>query len=103
MPYGSHRSARQCQRTRAGDARCQRPRRPLDQHDPRPLCPACRHVAPLRHRQAELATCRQACAQRARELLASSDMAVLQVDLTVPPPTPAGCKRPPTAAPSVRG
>jgi hypothetical protein len=95
----AHRSARQRQRTCADcDARCQRPLPPLDEHDPRPLCPACRHVALLRRRQAELATSRLACAERARELLASPQAAVLQVDLVVPPPTPAGRKRPPTAA-----
>jgi hypothetical protein len=95
----AYRSARQRQRTCADcHARCQRPLPPLDEHDPRPLCPACRHVALLRRRQAELATSRQACAERARELLASPHTAVLQVDLTVPPPTPAGRTRPPTAA-----
>jgi hypothetical protein len=79
-------------------AHCQRPLPPLSDQHPRPLCPACRHVAQLRRRQAELATSRLACAQRARELLGWHDAAVVQVDLTVPPPTPAGRKRPATAA-----
>ncbi len=80
------------------DARCQRPLPPLDPDDPRPLCPACRHVALLRRRQADLAADRLVCAQRAGELLAWTGAAVLQVDLHVPPPTPAGRRRPPTAA-----
>ncbi len=79
-------------------AHCQRPLPPLDADDPRPLCPACRHVALLRRRQAQLANARLGCAQRARELLGWPDAAIVQVDLTVPPPTPAGRKRPPTAA-----
>lgn len=80
------------------DARCQRPLPPLDADDPRPLCPACRHVALLSRRQAELGADRLVCAQRAGELLAWTGAAVLQVDLHVPPPTPAGRRRPPTAA-----
>ena len=80
-------------------ARCQRPLPPLDpDQDRRPLCPACRHVALLRRRQAQLAAARPAIAARAAELLAWPDGAVVQVDLTVPPPTPAGRRRPPTAA-----
>jgi hypothetical protein len=79
-------------------ARCQRPLPPLSDQDPRPLCPACRHVALLRQRQAELATTRMVCAQRAAELLGWPDAAVLQVDLTVPPPTPGRRNRPVTAA-----
>jgi hypothetical protein len=78
-------------------ARSQRPLPPLDADDPRPLCPACRHVALLR-RQAQLAADRQLIAERARELLGWPDAAVIRVDLTVPPPTPAGRRRPPTAA-----
>jgi hypothetical protein len=80
------------------DARCQRPLPPLSEQDPRPLCPACRHIAQLRQRHAQLAQARLACAQRAGQLLGWSDAAIVQVDLTVPPPTPAGRPRPPTAA-----
>jgi hypothetical protein len=80
------------------DARCQRPLPPLDADDPRPLCPACRHFALLRRRQAELGADRLVYAQRAGELLAWTSAAVVQVDLTIPPPTPAGRRRPPTAA-----
>jgi hypothetical protein len=80
-------------------AHCQRPLPPLDADDPRPLCPACRHVARLRRRQAELAAAPQpVIAERARALLAWTGAAVVQVDLHVPPPTPAGRRRPPTAA-----
>jgi hypothetical protein len=88
---GRQRTCAQC------GARCQRPLT-LDPNDRRPLCPACRHVARLRRRQAELAAARQLCAKRARELLAWSNGAVLQVDLHIPPPTPAGRRRPATAA-----
>jgi hypothetical protein len=79
-------------------ARCQRPLPPLSDQDPRRLCPACRHIAQLRRRQAELQQTRLACAERAHQLLGWHDAAILQVDLTVPPPTPAGRNRPPTAA-----
>jgi hypothetical protein len=78
-------------------ARCQRPLT-VDPNDHRPLCPPCRHVARLRRRQAQLAQARPLIAERARELLAWTGAAVLQVDLHVPPPTPAGRRRPPTAA-----
>jgi hypothetical protein len=88
---GRQRTCAQC------GARCQRPLT-VDPNDRRPLCPACRHVARLRRRQAELGAARQLCAERARELLAWTGAAVLQVDLHVPPPTPAGRRRPPTAA-----
>jgi hypothetical protein len=71
---------------------------PLSQDDRRALCPACRHVALLRRRQAELAASRLVCAQHARELLGWHDAAIVQADLTVPSPTPAGRKRPATAA-----
>jgi hypothetical protein len=91
------RSARQ--RTCAGcGAHCQRPLT-VDPEDRRPLCPACRHLARLRRRQAQLAQARLLIAERARELLAwGSGAAVVQVDLHVPPPTPAGRRRPATAA-----
>ena len=78
-------------------AHCQRPLT-VDPNDRRPLCPACRHVARLRRRQAQLAEARPFIAERARELLAWTGAAVVQVDLHVPPPTPAGRRRPPTAA-----
>jgi hypothetical protein len=80
------------------DARCQRPLPPLSEQDPRPRCPACRHIAQLRQRQAQLAQARLACAERAGQLLGWSDAAIVQADLTVPPPTPAGRTRPATAA-----
>jgi hypothetical protein len=78
-------------------AHCQRPLT-VDPGDRRPLCPACRQVARLRRRQAQLADARPLIAARARELLAWTAVAVVQVDLHVPPPTPAGRRRPPTAA-----
>ena len=78
-------------------ARCQRPL-PLDPDDRRPRCPACRQLARLRTRQAQLAQARPHLAARAAELLSWPDAAILQVDLTVPPPTPAGRRRPATAA-----
>jgi hypothetical protein len=79
------------------DARCQRPLT-VDANDRRPLCPPCRHVVRLRRRQAQLAQARLLIAERARELLDWPGAAVVQVDLHVPPPTPAGRRRPPTAA-----
>jgi hypothetical protein len=93
-------AARSGRQRRCADcgACCQRSLPPLDQDDPRPLCPACRHVALLRRRQAEAAAARPICAQRARELLGWPHAAVIQVDLTIPPPTPGGRRRPPTAA-----
>jgi hypothetical protein len=93
-------AARSGRQRRCADcgACCQRPLPSLDADDPRPLCPACRHLALLRRRQAELAADRLVCTQRARELLAWTGAAVIQVDLTIPPPTPAGRRRPPTAA-----
>jgi hypothetical protein len=78
-------------------AGCQRPLT-VDANDRRPLCPACRHIARLRHRQAQLAAHRPLIAERARELLAWPGAVIVQVDLHVPPPTPAGRRRPPTAA-----
>jgi hypothetical protein len=78
-------------------AHCQRPLT-LDPNDRRPQCPACRHIALLRRAQTKAAKARQESATRAAELLAWTDAAVVQVDLTVPPPTPSGHKRPPTAA-----
>jgi hypothetical protein len=94
LAAGTERSGRQRACAQYG-ARCQRPLT-VDPNDRRPLCPACRHVARLRRRQTEAATARQLCAQRARELLAWTGAAV-QVDLHVPPPTPAR-RRPATAA-----
>jgi hypothetical protein len=88
---GRQRTCAQC------GARCQRPLT-VDPNDRRPLCPACRHVVRLRRRQAQLTEARPLIAERARELLAWTGAAVLQVDLHVPPPTPAGRRRPPTAA-----
>jgi hypothetical protein len=92
-------AARSGRRRRCADcnARCQRPLT-VDPNDRRPLCPACRHLARLRRRQAQLAETRPLIAERARELLAWPGAAVLQVDLTVPPRTPAGRRRPPTVA-----
>jgi hypothetical protein len=78
-------------------ARCQRPLT-VDPGDRRPLCPACRQVARLRARQAQLAKARPHLAARAAELLGWTDAAVVPVDLHTPPPTPAGRKRPPSAA-----
>ena len=69
-------------------ARCQRPLL-LDPEDRRPRCPACRQLARLRARQAQLAHARPLLAQRAAQLLGWTDAAILQVDPTVPPPTPA--------------
>jgi hypothetical protein len=79
------------------DARCQRPLT-VDPDDRRPLCPACRHVARLRRRQAQLTATRPRIAERARELLGWTGAVVVQVDLDVPPPTPAGRRRAATAA-----
>jgi hypothetical protein len=88
---GRRRSCAEC------GAHCQRPLT-VDPHDRRPMCPACRHLARLRHRQAQLAAARPHIAERARELLAWPDAIAVQVDLHTPPPTPAGRRRPPTAA-----
>jgi hypothetical protein len=91
------RSGRQRTCTQCG-AHCQRPLT-VDPTDRRSLCPACRHLARLRRRQAELAATRPFIAARARELLAwGAGAAVVQVDLHVPPPTAAGRRRPATAA-----
>jgi hypothetical protein len=80
-------------------ARCQRPLPPLQEAPGSgPLCPACRHIALLRRAQVEAARARQRSATRAAELLTWADAAVVQVDLTIPPPTPSGRKRLPTAA-----
>ncbi|SRR6266511_10653 len=79
-------------------AHCQRPLT-VDPQDRRPLCPACRHLARLRRRQAELTADGPFIAARARELLAwGTGAVVVQVDLHIPPLTPAGRRRPPTAA-----
>jgi hypothetical protein len=78
-------------------AHCQRPLT-LDPQDRRPLCPACRQVARLRRAQAEVAAQRRDAAERAAQLLGWDDAALVQVDQTIPPPTPAGRKRPATAA-----
>lgn len=88
---GRQRTCADCQ------ARCQRPLT-LNPNDRRPRCPACRHLARLRARQAELRAARPLLADRAAALLGWQDAAVVQVDLHTPPPTPAGRKRPPTAA-----
>jgi hypothetical protein len=77
-------------------ARCQRPL-PVDVGD-RPLCPACRSVALMRAAQAKAGADQAAVAARVVEVLARPDAVVVQVDLTVPPPTPAGRRRPPIAA-----
>jgi hypothetical protein len=79
------------------DARCQRPLT-VDPGDRRPRCPACRQVARLRARQAQLAQARPHLAARAAQLLGWAEAAVVQVDLHTPPPTPAGRRRPATAA-----
>jgi hypothetical protein len=79
------------------DARCQRPLT-VDPGDRRPRCPACRQVARLRARQAQLAQARPHIAARAAELLGWAEAAIVQVDLHTPPPTPAGRRRPATAA-----
>jgi hypothetical protein len=78
-------------------ARCQRPL-PTGGQD-RPLCPACRQVARLREAQQDAAKGRAAAAVTAAGWLADwPDLAVVQVDLTVPPPTPSGRARPAAAA-----
>jgi hypothetical protein len=78
-------------------AHCQRPLS-VDADDRQPLCPACRHLARLRRWQARLAARRPYIAARARELLGWTGAVVVQVDLHVPPLTPAGRHRPPVAA-----
>lgn len=82
-------------------AHCQRPLPQHSEDDPRRLCPACRQIARLRERQAELAQLRaQLRAQHsywAAKVLAWEAGAAVQVDLTVPPPSDGGRKRPATA------
>ena len=64
----------------------------------RPLCPACRAVALLRVRQAELVAARPGWSRRAEQLLGwAPAAAVVQVDLTTPPRSPGGRSKPPTA------
>jgi hypothetical protein len=79
-------------------ARCQRPLPQHSEADQRRLCPACRQIARLRERQAEVAGMREQHREWAAKLLAGESSAVVQVDLVVPPPTDAGRKRPATAA-----
>jgi hypothetical protein len=79
-------------------ARCQRPLVQHSEDDPQRLCPACRQIARLRERQAELAQLRAQHGEWAGKVLAWEAGAVVQVDLTVPPPSDSGRKRPPTAA-----
>ena len=80
-------------------ARCQRPLPSLPEvPGSGPLCPACRHIALLRRRQAEAAIQRLVSAERAAQFLGWDDAALVQVDQTVPPPAPSGRKRPPTGA-----
>jgi hypothetical protein len=80
------------------DARCQRPLPQHSEDDPRRLCPACRQIARLRARQAELAQLRAQHGEWAAKVLAWEAGAVVQVDLTVPPLSDSGRKRPATAA-----
>jgi len=61
------------------------------------LCPACRHIARLRAEQVRLAGLRDKRSAWAAELLADEALAVLEVELFVPPPLPSGRKRPPAA------
>lgn len=77
-------------------ANCQR-KLPTDVQD-RPLCPACRSVALLREAQARAAADRAEAAATAAKWLSRPGLAVVQVDLTVPPPAPSGRARPATAA-----
>lgn len=79
-------------------ARCQRPLVQHSEDDPRRLCPACRQIARLRERQAELAQLREQHGEWAGKVLAWEACAVVQVDLTVPPPSDSGRRRPATAA-----
>lgn len=62
------------------------------------LCPACARIGRLRAAQQRAAVDRAAAATTVAQLLARPDLAVVQVDLTVPPPTPSGRARPATAA-----
>jgi hypothetical protein len=77
-------------------AHCEQPL-PVEPKDGRALCPACRHIARLRAEQARLAELRDTRSAWAAELLADEDLAVLEVELFVPPPSPSGRKRPPAA------
>ncbi len=80
-------------------ARCQRPLPSLPEvPGSGPLCPACRHIALLRRKQAEVATQRLDSAEHAAQVLGWDEAALVQVDQTVPPSAPSGRKRPPTAA-----
>jgi len=77
-------------------ARCQRPL-PHDEQD-RPLCSACWQVAKLREAQRSAAKKRaDAAATVAAWLTDWPDLAVVQVDPTIPPPAPSGRARPAAA------
>ncbi|MGH3378866.1 MAG: hypothetical protein ACRDP6_29470 [Actinoallomurus sp.] len=76
-------------------ARCEQPL-PVEQ-DGRALCPACRHIARLRAEQVRLAGLRDKRSAWAADLLADEALAVLEVELFVPPPSPSGRKRPAAA------
>lgn len=79
-------------------ARCQRPLPRHSEADQRRMCPACRQIARLRERQAEVAELREQHREWAAKLLAGESGVAVQVDLVVPPPTDSGRKRPATAA-----
>ncbi|MFG3078665.1 hypothetical protein [Streptomyces sp. NPDC048225] len=66
-----------------------------------PLCPACRHIEYLRHRQDEARARRAAAVHHARALLEdgrTSPLAIVHVDYTERGHTPAGTRRTPAAA-----
>ncbi|MDI6101881.1 hypothetical protein QLQ12_25000 [Actinoplanes sp. NEAU-A12] len=64
----------------------------------RPLCPACRNVVLLRQAQEKARQAQAAAAAEVAEVLAWPGAVVVQVDQSVPPPTPAGTRRKPIAA-----
>jgi hypothetical protein len=76
-------------------ARCERPI-PADVGD-RPLCPVCRLVVQLRVAQQGIAAGRATLVAQAQEWLARPDVAIVQVDLVNPGPTPGGSARRDTA------
>lgn len=72
---------------------------PLAPLDPaNPLCLACRHIAAIRHNQERFAEQRRNAARRIARLLAVDGAAVAHIRVHIPPPTPGGATRKPTAA-----
>lgn len=75
-----------------------RPERTLDQDGRDPLCQLCQHIRNLRAAQTEALEKQLWAAERAAKILATPDAVILHVTQNVPPPTPAGSKRPPVSA-----